>query len=61
MWKRILALLAVLMLTFSMFSLTACENEGPMEEAGEQIDEAAEEAADQAEEMADELEESTDQ
>lgn len=37
----------------SVFMLAACEDEGPMEEAGEDMDEAVEEAADEAEEATD--------
>lgn len=33
--------------------LTACEEEGPAERAGEQVDEAAEEAGDKVEEATD--------
>lgn len=46
-----------------MFSLplVACENEGPAEEAGEEIDEAAEEAGDTLDEMADEAEENAEE
>lgn len=40
--------------------LTGCEDQGPAEEAGEEIDEAVEEAGDAAEDAADEVEEETD-
>ncbi|QIB67490.1 hypothetical protein G3T16_01580 [Kineobactrum salinum] len=36
--------------------LTACEDQGPAEEAGERIDDAAEDASDAAEDAADEVE-----
>ncbi|MFP4084687.1 MAG: hypothetical protein ACLFP9_05670 [Desulfonatronovibrio sp.] len=38
-----------------------CEQEGPAERAGEEIDEAMEETGDELEEAADEAEEATDQ
>ncbi len=40
--------------------LAACEQEGPAEEAGEEIDETMEETGDAIEETADDFEESTD-
>lgn len=40
--------------------LTGCEEQGPAEEAGEEIDEAAEEAGDAIDEAAEEIEEETD-
>lgn len=39
---------------------TGCENEGPAEKAGKQIDQAIEEAGDNLEEAGDKLEESVD-
>jgi hypothetical protein len=39
----------------AFFVMPACEQEGPAEEAGEEIDEAAEEAGDAMEEAADEM------
>ncbi len=46
--------LVILMLAVgSTGLLTACEDEGPMEEAGENIDEAAEETGDELEEATD--------
>lgn len=42
--KKILsALTAILIASGVMFTLVACEKEGPMEKAGEKIDQAAEE------------------
>lgn len=41
--------------------LVGCEDQGPAEEAGEQIDETAEEAGDAMDDAADEVEESVDQ
>lgn len=52
-----------LLLAFSLTGfglLAACEQEGPAEQAGEQIDETMEETADVIEEKADDFEESTD-
>lgn len=52
-----------LLLTFVIGSLgmvSACEQQGPAEEAGEQIDETIEESGDKLEEAGDEAEESTD-
>lgn len=52
-----------LLLTFVIGSLgmvSACDDQGPAEEAGEEIDESMEESADALEEAGDELEESTD-
>ena len=40
--------------------LTGCEDQGPAEEAGEEIDEAVEDAGDAVEDAADEIEEETD-
>lgn len=40
----------------ALFSLTACDtNEGPFEEAGEEIDQAVDEAGDKAEEAKEEM------
>ncbi len=59
--KRIFALLAALMFGFV---LVGCEEEGPMERAGESVDEAVEEAGDNieeaGEEVADEIDDATD-
>lgn len=41
--------------------LVGCEDQGPAEEAGEEIDDTAEEAGDAMDEAADEVEESVDQ
>ncbi|MDT8310456.1 MAG: hypothetical protein RQ732_03320 [Methylophaga sp.] len=52
-----------LLLAFVIGSLgmvSACEDQGPAEKAGEQIDESIEESADELEEAGDELDESTD-
>lgn len=53
----------VLLLTFVIGSLglvSACEDKGPAEKAGEQIDETIEESGDAIEEAADEAEEASD-
>ena len=47
-------------LLISLFGLAACDNDGPAEQFGEQIDQAADEIGDQAEEAADEAEEAAD-
>lgn len=45
----------------ALLTIGACsDNDGPAENAGEEIDEAAEETGDAAEEAADEVEEETD-
>lgn len=41
--------------------LAACEKEGPMEQAGEDIDNAVEDVKDAANEVADEIEEGADE
>jgi hypothetical protein len=53
------ALLA-LMFAMSLAMLTGCEDQGPAEEAGENIDEAVEEAGDNMEEAAEEVEDEVD-
>ncbi|GGX38729.1 hypothetical protein [Saccharospirillum salsuginis] len=51
------------LLVAMMFSLplVACDNDGPAEEAGEEIDEAAEEAGEALDDAADQLEESAEE
>lgn len=49
-----------LLLAMSVSVLTGCEDQGPAEEAGENIDEAMEEAGDEMEEAADEVEDEVD-
>lgn len=51
------SILLFLPISLLVFSLTACEQEGPAEEAGENIDEAVEETQEEAEELVDEDEE----
>lgn len=50
----------MLLALFSVGALTGCEDPGPAEQAGQEIDEAVEEAGDELEEMGDEVEEDTD-
>lgn len=53
---RALRVLAVALFASSaFFAMPACEQEGPAEEAGEEIDEAAEETEDAMEDAADEM------
>lgn len=53
--KKLLTLFAVLALSLNCAILTTgCEDRGPAEEAGEDIDEALEDAADEADDAADE-------
>ncbi|MDA3934660.1 MAG: hypothetical protein PF630_10110 [Gammaproteobacteria bacterium] len=49
-------LLALVLITGSALVLTGCEDQGPVEEAGEAIDEAAEDTADAIDDAAEELE-----
>lgn len=53
---RSLALALFLVLSGGAF-LTACDNQGPAEEAGENIDDAVEDAGDSMEDAGDEVEE----
>ena len=57
-FKKLLLLVCVLAFLGAGFG---CEQEGPAEKAGEEIDETMEEAGDELEEAADEAEEATDQ
>lgn len=54
------ALFALLFALGGGATLTGCEDQGPAEEAGEEIDEAVEDAGDAVEDAADEAEEETD-
>ncbi len=56
---RSLALAMFLVLSGGVF-LTACDNQGPAEEAGENIDDAVDDAGDAAEEAGDEAEDAVD-
>lgn len=51
--KNLSTLAALLM---SAFLFAACENDGPFENAGEEIDEAADEVGDSLEDAGDEIE-----
>ncbi len=42
-----------LLMLIACLGLTACDNDGPMEEAGESIDEAAEEVGDEIDDATD--------
>ncbi|NBB93708.1 MAG: hypothetical protein GVY32_11125 [Gammaproteobacteria bacterium] len=53
-------ILCALLLALSVGMLAGCEQEGPAEEAGEEIDEAVEEAGDDMEEAAEEVEDEVD-
>ena len=58
--NKLFNILCALMLALSVGMLAGCEEQGPAEEAGEEIDEAVEEAGDEMEEAADEVEEEVD-
>lgn len=45
----------LLLIAFSAIFASACEEKGPAERAGEQIDDAMSEVADEAEQMGDEV------
>jgi hypothetical protein len=54
-------ILYVLLVVVLIGAFVACEQEGPAEQAGEQIDEAVEEAGDQMEEAGDAIEDKADE
>lgn len=58
--KRWRTIFLALLLALSGGLLSACNNEGPAEEAGREVDEAMEEAREELEEAGDEIEEATD-
>lgn len=58
MRKTLMMSLLAAMMTLG---LAACEEEGPAEQAGEEVDEAMEEAGDSVEEMGDTIEEAADE
>lgn len=58
--NKLFNILFSLLLAFSVGVLAGCEDQGPAEEAGENIDEAVEDAADEMEDAADEVEEEID-
>ena len=54
MWKsRLTVLMLALMMALGSVTLAGCENQGPAEEAGENIDEAVEETGDEVEDASD--------
>ncbi|SFH97789.1 hypothetical protein [Modicisalibacter xianhensis] len=58
LWKMLglVALMAML-----VGGIAGCEDEGPMEEAGESMDQAAENAGDSVEEMGEDIQESAEE
>lgn len=58
--NKLLHILFALLLALSVGVLAGCEDQGPAEEAGENIDEAMEEAGEEMEEAADEAEDEID-
>lgn len=54
------AMLLGLVLAAGSLALVACEQQGPAEKAGENLDDAVEEAGDKMEDAADRIEEETD-
>lgn len=54
------AMLLGLVLATGSLTLVACEQQGPAEEAGENLDDAVEEAGDKMQDAADRIEEETD-
>lgn len=59
--KTLQGLLSALCLGLFVIVLSSCEEEGPAERAGKQVDQAIEEAGDTMEKVGDKLEEATDQ
>jgi len=49
------AIAATLLASALMITLSACEEQGPLEEAGEEIDDAVEDAGDAIEDAADDV------
>lgn len=58
--SKLVNILFALLLALSVGMLAGCEEQGPAEEAGENIDEAVEEAGDEMEDAADEVEDEVD-
>lgn len=54
------AITAALLMIGMMFTLSACDDQGPMEEAGEEVDDAADDAGDAMEDAGDEMEDAAD-
>lgn len=59
--NKLFNIFCALLLALSVGMLAGCEQEGPAEEAGEEIDEAVEEAGDEMEEAGDEMEEAAEE
>ena len=49
-------LIAMMVLSLSIFTFTACDSKGPVEKAGEKIDQTLEKASDKAKEAAEAVE-----
>ena len=49
-------LIAMIVLSLSIFAFTACDSKGPVEKAGEKIDQTLEKASDKAKEAAEAVE-----
>ncbi|MEE4304905.1 MAG: hypothetical protein V2J19_12230 [Wenzhouxiangella sp.] len=58
--NKLFNILCALLLALSVGMLAGCEQQGPAEEAGEEVDEAVEEAGDNMEEAAEEVEDEVD-
>lgn len=52
--------LVVFLAGFLTMGVAACDNDGPMEETGEEMDDAMEEAGDSVEDAADDMEDALD-
>ena len=50
-------LIAMIVLSLSVFAFTACDSKGPVEKAGEKIDQTLEEASDKAKEVSEAVKE----
>lgn len=53
--KYLRSLLLVLSMLFGSFGLAGCDNDGPMEDAGEQMDDAADDVEDGMDDLGDEV------
>lgn len=61
MWKLRHALLILLLgLALGTLGLTACDDQGPAEEAGEEIDDTADDVGDEFDDAGDEMEDTFD-
>lgn len=49
--NRLMPLVMALFLSVGAFGLTGCEDDGPMEDAGERLDEAGDEMEDEFDEL----------